>query len=709
METSEEFFKRVLETLPDAVIVVDEQACIIEMNARITEILGYTVDDLLGKPLEMLIPSHFRKNHQGYFKSFLANPSTRTMGKIQKLTACHKDGSILPVDISLSPFRLDNQFCILAVIHDIHRHVEMEIALRDSEEKYRLLVENASEVFYQIHFADYPKDWHVTYVSQQVEQLMGLAPAKFISDPTLWFNAIHPEDLPGTTNTTQDIIKRKSKKLRVYRLLNYATGEYKWIEDQVVPNLNNHGEIVGFQGVMRDVTERELKNKAIRTLTDQLQHYLTKSPTITYALSVKDHTWVPLWKSENIYRILGYTVEESLSSTWWENAIHPDDLELAFARAYELYENDSLVREYRFLRKDGSVIWIYDELRLIRDQDGRPFEAVGSWTDITERKKMEEALRVSEENLSNIVNSAPYGALIYELQDDDALKFINVNDTACQVLGMERAVVLNINIETTFPALSHTDVPAQLRRVVHNEVKYDVDQFQYSDENRNGIFEIHAVPLGGKLAAIFFRNISDLAQAYEETLEGWSRAMDYRDKETEGHTRRVTQMTLTIAQSMGLSDTELMHMRRGALLHDMGKMAIPDSILLKQDTLTDSEWVIMRKHPEFAYEMLRSISFLDQALEIPYCHHEKWDGTGYPRGLRGEEIPLAARIFAVADVWDALRYDRPYRKGWSAEKVLEYIRKQSGRHFDPHVVDVFLQIENSLSDPAQPIFPSSST
>lgn len=683
METSEQFFKRLLEALPDAVIVVDEQSCIIEANAQTENVLGYTADELNGQRIEILIPEQFRKKHTGFFKEFFSKPSTRKMGETQKLTARRKDGSTLLVDISLSPFVLEKQACVMAVIHNIQRQFDMEIALRDSEEKYRLLVENASEVFYQIKFAKDPKDWQVTYVSQQVEQLMGLSPAKFMNESKLWFNAIHSDDLPGIINTTQEIIKNKKKKLRVYRLLNYTTAEYHWIEDQVVPNLNNKGEVIGFQGVMRDVTERELTNKAIRTLTDQLQHYLTKSPTITYALNVKDHTWIPLWKSENIYRILGYTVEEALSSTWWEKAVHPDDLGPAFARANELHEHDSLIREYRFLRKDGSVIWVYDELRLIRDQDGKPFEAVGSWTDITERKKMEEALLASEENLNNIVNSAPFGALIYELQEDDSIKFVNVNDTACQVLGMDRNTLLNIKLEETFPALTHTEIPSKLREVVRVGIKYNVDQFQYFDENINGIFELHAVTLGGKLAAVFFRNISDLAQAYEETLEGWSRAMDYRDKETEGHTQRVTQVTLAIAQSMGLTDTELMHMRRGALLHDMGKMAIPDSILLKQDTLTDEEWVIMRKHPEFAYEMLRSISFLNQALEIPYCHHEKWDGTGYPRGLKGEEIPLAARIFAIADVWDALRYDRPYRKGWSVEKVLEYINEQSGKHVRP--------------------------
>jgi putative nucleotidyltransferase with HDIG domain len=180
--------------------------------------------------------------------------------------------------------------------------------------------------------------------------------------------------------------------------------------------------------------------------------------------------------------------------------------------------------------------------------------------------------------------------------------------------------------------------------------------------------------------------------SYDATIEGWSRALDYRDKETEGHSQRVTEMTVKIAQFMGMSEAELAHVRRGALLHDIGKMGIPDRILLKPGKLTDEEWEIMRKHAEYAYELLSPIAFLRPALDIPYCHHEKWDGTGYPRGLKGEQIPLSARIFAVVDVWDALNSDRPYRPAWPKEKAYEYISEKAGEDFDPGVAGVFLKV-----------------
>ncbi len=193
------------------------------------------------------------------------------------------------------------------------------------------------------------------------------------------------------------------------------------------------------------------------------------------------------------------------------------------------------------------------------------------------------------------------------------------------------------------------------------------------------------------------RSNTELALAYDTTLEGWSAALDLRDKETEGHTQRVTEMTLKLARTAGFSDAELVQVRRGALLHDIGKMGIPDSILLKPGKLTDEEWVIMRQHPQYAYDLLHPIAYLRPALEIPYCHHEKWDGSGYPRGLKGEQIPLTARLFAVVDVWDALRSDRPYRQAWPDEKVREHIQSLTGTHFDPAAVAVFLSVTGESS------------
>jgi putative nucleotidyltransferase with HDIG domain len=184
----------------------------------------------------------------------------------------------------------------------------------------------------------------------------------------------------------------------------------------------------------------------------------------------------------------------------------------------------------------------------------------------------------------------------------------------------------------------------------------------------------------------------ELSLAYDATIEGWSQALDLRDHETEGHTQRTTALTLALARELGMSERELVHVRRGALLHDIGKMGVPDGILLKPGPLDEGEWAAMRLHPALADDLLRPIRFLDAARDIPYCHHEKWNGTGYPRGLQGEAIPLAARVFAVADVWDALRSDRPYRRAWSEAEAHDYLRREAGHHFDPAVVEAFFRL-----------------
>lgn len=196
-------------------------------------------------------------------------------------------------------------------------------------------------------------------------------------------------------------------------------------------------------------------------------------------------------------------------------------------------------------------------------------------------------------------------------------------------------------------------------------------------------------------AQIFFRLKEadrELVRSYDATIEGWSKALEMRDHETEGHTLRVTDMTIKLARRIGLPEEDIVHIRRGALLHDIGKVAIPDSILLKTAPLSDDERLIMSKHPDYARRMLSDITFLFPALDIPYCHHEKWDGTGYPRGLKGESIPIAARVFAVIDVWDALIHDRPYHKAWNCEDAVEYIKSLSGTQFDPVVVKEFLEL-----------------
>ena len=240
------------------------------------------------------------------------------------------------------------------------------------------------------------------------------------------------------------------------------------------------------------------------------------------------------------------------------------------------------------------------------------------------------------------------------------------------------------------------------------KIKNDLIGVIYVDNRaRAGIFQVQDQNLITAFAdqaavaidnARLFDDLQDknreLEEAYQATLEGWVSALDMRDKETEGHTQRVTVLTQRLAKAMGVNDDDMIHITRGALLHDIGKMAISDTILLKPGELTADERELMKQHPVHAYHMLKRIEFLLPAIDIPHYHHEKWDGTGYPDGLKGEAIPFPARIFPVIDVWDALTSDRPYRKGMPYDEVRTRIMADSGAHFDPQVVEVFLQMDD---------------
>jgi HD-GYP domain-containing protein (c-di-GMP phosphodiesterase class II) len=242
------------------------------------------------------------------------------------------------------------------------------------------------------------------------------------------------------------------------------------------------------------------------------------------------------------------------------------------------------------------------------------------------------------------------------------------------------------------PLVVRNEVKGVLEIFQRREFEPDVDWLSFLEMIANQM----AISIDNSLLLeVLHSSNVELATAYEATIEGLSRALELRDRETEGHTQRVTEMTLYLSRQMGISEAGLTHIRQGGLLHDIGKMGIPDAILLKPGSLTSEEWVIMRQHPIYAYQVLSKIEYFKPALDIPLYHHEKWDGSGYPHGLKSEQIPIAARIFSVVDVYDALTSDRPYRSAWTKEDAIVYIREQSGRHFDPDIVRAFMQmIEN---------------
>jgi PAS domain S-box-containing protein len=326
-----------------------------------------------------------------------------------------------------------------------------------------------------------------------------------------------------------------------------------------------------------------------------------------------------------------------------------------------------------------------------------------------EKRQSEHALRLSEDKFSKAFRISPDAISICRFSDG---KYIEVNEGFSHLTGYAQEEVLGKN-NLTLNIWSNWDDNQRFFAVMkeHGEVSNMEGVFRRSEGNVwIGLVSARMIEVNQEPCIIsIIRDITerkraeldlqhahaDLAEAYEATIEGWSNVLDLRDKETEGHTQRVTEITIRLGRALGVPEDQLIHIRRGALLHDIGKMAIPDGILQKPGPLTEDEWKEMRRHPEYAHHMLSPIIYLRPALDIPYCHHERWDGTGYPRGLKGEEIPLSARIFSIIDVWDALLSNRPYRRGCTEESVLEYIRKHAGTSFDPRLVGAFLELHQN--------------
>lgn len=329
-------------------------------------------------------------------------------------------------------------------------------------------------------------------------------------------------------------------------------------------------------------------------------------------------------------------------------------------------------------------------------------------------RKNTQLVEESEERLRTLINALPD----FVIFKDGESRWQDANHSAKVSFGLEGQKFEgknDLDLALTIPAV---------KNVFEWYHATDEDAWKSGDVFRceaniliqasSRIFDIIKVPVywpdgGRKGMVIVGRDITgikmsekSLIEAYDSTLEGWSKAVEMRDKSTEDHTRRALELTEQLARVLGVPQEEMVHLRRGVMLHDVGKIAVPDAILRKPEALTPDEMEIMRQHPQRAYDMLAHIEFLKPALDIPYCHHERWDGHGYPRGLAGEQIPLPARIFAVIDVWDALTSDRPYRPAWSNASALDYIREQSGRYFDPAVAAAFLELFDSRNPPPVP-------
>jgi PAS domain S-box-containing protein len=458
----------------------------------------------------------------------------------------------------------------------------------------------------------------------------------------------------------------------------------------------------------REVNDRTQAERELDRQRAFLRQVLDLSPALIYA---KDANGRYILANHALAQHLGATVDEVIGKTEADFHFAPDDVARMQNddRQVMLTRQELVIPEEAAIDASGAERWLQIVKRPLIGADGTNPQVLGVATDITERKNAECALRLSEKRYHILFEEARDAIVIADLETG---AIMDVNRQAELLLNQPRHRLVGQHHTVLHPP----ETRDAYRRVFREQAVSGgvvLAELMTHDGRRIPV-EINCsvldLPDGRRAVSGFFRDVSDrtraqaelerthleLARAYQSTLEGWTRALDIRDNETEGHSRRVAEYTALLAHTMGVPDDDLPHIRRGALLHDIGKMGVSDSILRKPGPLTEAEWEVMRLHPVLARDMLWPIDYLRPALDIPYYHHERWDGSGYPRGLKEEDIPLAARLFAIVDVWDALRSDRPYRKAWQSDQVLQYLRDQAGVLFDPSIVEAFMPLTNDI-------------
>lgn len=739
------FQANLLAHVNDAVIATDENFIVTSWNHGAEKIYDWKAEEVIGEPAEKAFHAEFAETSLADFRAQLSKAG-EYFGEV---TQYRKDGTRIVAEGHTSVLHAQDGKIIgyLTVNRDITARKRAEESLHASQ----LIIE---EIINTIPMRVFWKDKNLVYLgcNAAFARDAGFANPKDLIGKDDYQMAWR-DQAELYRGDDRQVIESGNSKLLIEVPSTTPDGKTTTILTSKVPLLNSKGEIIGALGTYMDISGRK---RAEESLRETEERYRILVETLPDGVIVHSQGRI-VFANPASATLIGAPNSADLTGKPVIEFVHPDYREMALKRIQQsLIESTPVpLAEEKFVRLDGTPVDV--EVSAI------PFSYAGKpamltvFNEITARKRAAEKIQRQLDHLTalSVIDRVIASNFDIRISLSEILTHVTKElgvDAAWILIFNSNLQLLEFGAERGFRTKGIRKNQVRLgeslagrvaleRRLVQiQNLKDEPDNFLLAtllkeDEfvcyygvpliakgQVKGVLEVfhRAVlepdaewldflnTLAGQAAiaiesATLFESLQrsnlELNLAYDATIEGWSHALDLRDKETEGHTQRVTEMTVKLARTFGLSEAELVQVRWGSLLHDIGKMGVPDGILFKPGALTDEEWVAMKMHPTFAYEMLSPIRYLRQALDIPYCHHEKWDGTGYPRGLVGEQIPLVARIFAVVDVWDALRSDRPYRKAWDEAKIREHIQSLAETHFDPKIVQAFLQlVEQTLLD-----------
>jgi PAS domain S-box-containing protein len=647
LRDSEVKYRTLFEASNDAILVETEDGEILDCNQSACELFGYTKDELVGLYVNELIPAEILESLPDITTEVLVSG-----GMFMETLNKKKNGQVFPARMSTQMALLDGEQVVIVYVRDITAQKRIEEKIRQHAAHSEAMARVSTRLNAQL---DLSTVLHA--VCEETTRALGLTGVSVIlyhdQDSRLSQAAIYglnpiyqQEYIPqlnrdlGETGsvrahlTTMLAEDGDHPNARLYRKLNITTH----IQVPLKRNGNTMGELNGYLiGDERDIDENEIN--LFESLADLAFQSIINA---------------------RLYQ----EAQRRLSQV---QSLHAIDMEITASMDLFVTLQVLLAHVNSQLGVDSAAVVLFNaEMKQLEYAAGSGFRS----------KSIERILIGMNEEYAH--------QSILERRTIHKPNLLELDRSLEHTMHLPKDEIVSAY---TVPLIAKGEVKGVLEVFRHGDLAVDLEWQEFLE----AFAALAAIAIDNAQLFNDLQNKNvELGLAYNATIEGWSRALDLRDKETEGHTQRVADLTYRLARSMGIRENQLVQIHRGALLHDIGKMAIPDRILLKEGNLTPEEWEIMRMHTIYAYELLSPIAYLRPALDIPYAHHERWDGTGYPRGLKGEEIPLAARIFSVVDVWDALLSDRPYRSDWSVAEACAYIRQNAGTHFDPDIVEAFL-------------------